>query len=150
VPSILKPWNEPRKTQNQNLSRCENFRKDGNQVIREEIKNFAKAAVEISGALVEGAEKGELAPAMFLFEMIGLYPVAAGAPADDEEAKDGADGAEFSKVLLQRLHLPESSEDGGGSGLVEWDRRRRQFGRMKSSGVGFRYPGRRSKLTEIR
>ena len=50
--------------------------------------------------------------------MNGLYPVAAGASADDEDTQKAENGAELAKVLLQRLHLPESSEDGKGSGAV--------------------------------
>jgi hypothetical protein len=89
------------------------------QGVREAIANLVGTeAVEISGALVEEAKKGELAPAKFLFEMSGLYPLAAGASADDEDAQDAEDGAELAKVLLQRLHLPESSEEGEGSGAV--------------------------------
>jgi hypothetical protein len=90
------------------------------QAVREAIANLVGIeAVEISGALVEEAKKGELAPAKFLFEMSGLYPVAAGASADDEDAQDAEDGVELAKVLLQGLHLPESSEDGEVSGAVE-------------------------------
>ena len=55
------------------------------------------------------AKKGELAPAKFLFEVIGLYPVSA-EPADEEE--EAAEyGNEFAKALLQRLALPGSGED---------------------------------------
>lgn len=66
-------------------------------------------ALAITSALVGAAKKGELAPAKFLFEMIGLYPVSAGAA--DEEAEDAEDGNEFAKALLQRLALPGSGED---------------------------------------
>jgi len=70
-------------------------------------------ALDITSALVEEAKKGELAPAKFLFEVIGLYPVSAG-PAD-EEAEAAEDGNEFAKALLQRLALPGSGEDAEGA-----------------------------------
>ena len=66
-------------------------------------------ALNITAALAEEAKKGELAPAKFLFEMIGLYPMTAGPV--DEEAEDAEDGNEFAKALLKHLALPGSGED---------------------------------------
>ena len=66
-------------------------------------------ALNITAALAEEAKKGELAPAKFLFEMIGLYPMSAGSV--DEEAEDAEDGNEFAKALLKHLALPGSGED---------------------------------------
>jgi|HubBroStandDraft_3_1064219.scaffolds.fasta_scaffold276307_2 hypothetical protein len=80
------------------------------QAIRAMIaKTVGGQALDITSALVEEAKKGELAPAKFLFEMIGLYPVSVGAA--DEEAEDAEDGNEFAKALLQRLALSGSGED---------------------------------------
>lgn len=70
-------------------------------------------ALAITSALVGEAKKGELAPAKFLFEMIGLYPVSAGSA--DEEAEDAEDGNEFAKALLKHLALPGSGEDEDGA-----------------------------------
>lgn len=90
------------------------------QAVREAIANLVGAkAVEISGALAEEAKKGDLAPAKFLFEMIGLYPVDPGASVENEDAQDAEDGAELAKVLLQRLHLPGSSGEASGAATEE-------------------------------
>jgi hypothetical protein len=72
-------------------------------------------AVVICTALAEEARKGELAPAKFLFEMIGLYPMSAAAAGEDEELDaDGEDGEDLARVLLQRLKLPvEHPEEDG-------------------------------------
>lgn len=72
-------------------------------------------AVEICTALAEEARKGELAPAKFLFEMSGLYPVSAAAAGEDDELDaDGEDGEDLARVLLQRLKLPvENPEEEG-------------------------------------
>lgn len=86
------------------------------QAVRETIANLVGAeAVVICTALAEEARKGELAPAKFLFEMIGLYPVSAAAAGEDEELDaDGEDGEDLARVLLQRLKLPveQPEEDG--------------------------------------
>jgi hypothetical protein len=86
------------------------------QAVRETIANLVGAeALVICTALSEEARKGELAPAKFLFEMIGLYPVsAAAADADEELDADGEDGEDLARVLLQRLKLPveQPEEDG--------------------------------------
>ena len=66
-------------------------------------------ALDITSTLVEEAKKGELAPAKFLFEMMGLYPVSAAAD-EEEEAAEG--GNEFEKALLRQLALPGSGEEG--------------------------------------
>lgn len=90
------------------------------QAVRDAIVNRVGAqAVEISDALVEEAKKGELTPAKFLFEMIGLYPIVAGTSVEDEDAQDAEEGEDFAKLLLQRLHLPGSSEEAEESGAVE-------------------------------
>ena len=86
------------------------------QSVRETIANLmgAEAGV-ICTALAEEARKGELAPAKFLFEMIGLYPVSAADAGEDEELDaDGEDGEDLARVLLQRLKLPveQPEEDG--------------------------------------
>ena len=76
------------------------------EVLRVTIANsVGAAAVDICCALAEEAQKGELAPAKFLFEMIGLYPVA-GANEDDEFEQDGEEGGDLAQVLLRRLTLP--------------------------------------------
>jgi hypothetical protein len=88
------------------------------QAVRETIANLVGAeALVICTALSEEARKGELAPAKFLFEMIGLYPAsaaAADADADEELDADGEDGEDLARVLLQRLKLPveQPEEDG--------------------------------------
>lgn len=86
------------------------------QAVRETIANLVGAeAVVICTALAEEARKGELAPAKFLFEMIGLDPVSAAAAGVDEELDaDGEDGEDLARVLLQRLKLPveQPEEDG--------------------------------------
>ena len=86
------------------------------QAIRETIANLVGVeAVEICTALAEEARKGELAPAKFLFEMSGLYPVSAAAAGDDDDLDGGGkDGEDLAKVLLQRLKLPveQPEEDG--------------------------------------
>jgi hypothetical protein len=86
------------------------------QAVRETIANLVGAeAVVICTALAEEARKGELAPAKFLFEMIGLYPMSAAAAGEDEELDaDGEDGEDLARVLLQRLKLPvEHPEEDG-------------------------------------
>jgi hypothetical protein len=80
------------------------------QAIRAMIANtVGTQALEITAALVEEAKKGELAPAKFLFEIIGLYPVSADPANEEEEAAE--EGNDFAKALLQRLALPGSGED---------------------------------------
>lgn len=76
------------------------------QAIRETIANTVGAdALDICCALAEEAGKGELAPAKFLFEMIGLYPAVA-ANEDDEYEQEGEGGGDLAQVLLRRLALP--------------------------------------------
>lgn len=75
------------------------------QAIREAIANRVGAeAVDICAALAEEAKKGELTPAKFLFEMIGLYPASAMQATDDEEV-DQEEGNDLAQVLLRRLSL---------------------------------------------
>jgi hypothetical protein len=84
------------------------------QALRELIANLVGVeSLDICNALAEEAKKGELAPAKFLFEMSGLYPVSAVAE-DEELHADGEDGEDLAKVLLQRLKLPvENPEEDG-------------------------------------
>jgi hypothetical protein len=85
------------------------------QAIRESITNLVGVeALDICSALAEEAKKGELAPAKFLFEMSGLYPVSVTAGADDDPDAESEDGNDLARVLLQRLALPvETPEEDG-------------------------------------
>lgn len=75
------------------------------QAIRETIANTVGAhALDICCALAEEARKGELAPAKFLFEMIGLYPAVAAT--EDDECEQEGEGGDLAQVLLRRLALP--------------------------------------------
>jgi hypothetical protein len=56
------------------------------------------AAMDIIAALIEKAEQGEVAPAKYLFEMVGLYP------ATEETAAKPEDSLAY--TLLQRMGLP--------------------------------------------
>ena len=79
--------------------------------IRAMVANTLRGqALDITSALVEEAKKGELAPAKFLFEMMGLYPVSAAAADEEDEAAEG--GNEFAKALLRQLALPGSGAEG--------------------------------------
>lgn len=77
------------------------------QAIREAIANRVGAeAVDICAALAEEAKKGELTPAKFLFEMIGLYPASAmPANGDEESDQEQEEGNDLAQVLLRRLSL---------------------------------------------
>ncbi len=70
------------------------------------------AAMGIVGALIQEAEQGEVAPAKYLFEMVGLYP------ATEETASKPEDSLAY--TLLQKMGLPPLEEDGaearGGAG----------------------------------
>lgn len=61
-------------------------------------------ALDICCALAEEARKGELAPAKFLFEIIGLYPAVAAT--EDDECEQEGEGGDLAQVLLRRLALP--------------------------------------------
>jgi hypothetical protein len=65
------------------------------------------AALGIVGALIEKAEGGEVAPAKYLFEMVGLYPVT------EETAPKPEDSLAY--TLLQRMGLPPLEEECAGA-----------------------------------
>jgi len=61
--------------------------------------------------LAEEARKGELAPAKFLLEMSGLYPVSAVAAGEDEEVDaDGEDGEDLAKVCCSDSSCPSNCQ----------------------------------------
>jgi hypothetical protein len=62
------------------------------------------AALGIVGALIEKAEDGEVGPAKYLLEMVGLYP------ATEETASNPEDSLAY--TLLQRMGLPPLEEEG--------------------------------------
>jgi hypothetical protein len=62
------------------------------------------SATSIVAALIEKAEKGEVAPAKYLFEMVGLYPATAETSSKPEDS--------LAYTLLQRMGLePEPGEE---------------------------------------
>ena len=74
--------------------------------VREQIAGLvAGSAEKMTNAMIEEAGKGVLAQYKFLLEVTGVYP----ASQAEESAQDDADG--LAKILLERLHLPNSVED---------------------------------------
>ena len=70
-------------------------------VIREEIKNqVGTAASGMVASGIEEANKGHYAAMKFLFELIGLYPVAEGV--EEGTSEDG-----LAKTLFRRLGIAE-------------------------------------------
>jgi hypothetical protein len=67
------------------------------------------SAIEIVGKLIELAIDGELAPAKYLFEMVGLYPASAETSSKPEES--------LAYTLLQRMGLPPEPEGLGDENL---------------------------------
>jgi hypothetical protein len=66
---------------------------------RKEIsRQVREASIGIVDRLIELAEEGELAPAKYLFEMVGLYPAM-------EEAKSKPENS-LAYTLLKRMGLP--------------------------------------------
>ena len=62
------------------------------------------SSLEIVNGLIRAAAKGEVGPAKYLFEMVGLYP------ATEETSSKPEDSLAF--TLLQRMGLPPLEEDG--------------------------------------
>lgn len=74
--------------------------------VRKEISGMVKAeAAEITGAVIDQAKAGQLAPAKYLLEMAGVYPVAT----DGEQATEGEDS--MVKSFLARLEAPPKPPD---------------------------------------
>jgi hypothetical protein len=66
---------------------------------RKEIsRQVREASIGIVDRLIELAEEGELAPAKYLFEMVGLYPAT-------EETKSKPENS-LAYTLLKRMGLP--------------------------------------------
>jgi hypothetical protein len=63
------------------------------------------SAMDIIVALIQKAEDGELAPAKYLFEMVGLYP-----PTEETSSKP-EDSLAY--TLLQRMGLPPELDSPG-------------------------------------
>lgn len=83
-------------------SRKKNGEKLDPAKVRQEIAGIVKAgAGMITDAVMDKAVHGELAPAKFLLEMAGVYPVSAdGSLSTDDES--------LAKTLLDRLNIPDS------------------------------------------
>jgi len=70
--------------------------------VRKDIaKIVGSGAKKVAKAVMEGALKGQLAPARFLFEVAGVYPPVA----DGEQATQEEDC--LAKTLLERLNIPK-------------------------------------------
>ena len=82
--------------------------------VREQIAGLvAGSADKMTSAMIEEAGKGLLAQYKFLLEVSGVYP------ASTVEESGAEDSNVLAKVLLERLHLPnslegEGAEDGAG------------------------------------
>lgn len=71
--------------------------------VRNDVANIVgSGAKKIAAAVVEEAKKGQLAPAKFLFEMAGVFPV----PTESEPAT-GDDEESLAKVLMEKLKTAE-------------------------------------------
>ncbi len=74
---------------------------DPAEVRKDIAKLVGSRATKVAKAVMEGALKGQLAPARFLFEVAGVYP----ALTDGEQATEEEDC--LAKTLLERLNIPE-------------------------------------------
>lgn len=91
---------------------------DPAEVRKDIAKLVGSRATKVAKAVMEGALKGQLAPARFLFEVAGVYP----ALTDGEQATEEEDC--LAKTLLERLNIPqkpviEEDEEPAGTGDVE-------------------------------
>jgi hypothetical protein len=69
--------------------------------VRKEISNMlGNSATEIAAGMIKAALAGELAPAKYLFEMAGLYPVT-----EETEATNPQEDS-LAHILLKRMGLP--------------------------------------------
>jgi len=73
---------------------------DPAEVRKDIAKIVGSGAKKVAKAVMEGALKGQLAPARFLFEVAGVYP----AVTDGEQATEEEDC--LAKTLLDRLNIP--------------------------------------------
>ena len=74
--------------------------------IRQQIKNqVGNAASGMVASGIEEANKGHYAAMKFLFELIGLYPVAEG-------AEEGASEDGLAKTLFRRLGISDETSAG--------------------------------------
>jgi hypothetical protein len=71
-------------------------------------KSVREASTRIVTQLIAKAENGEVAPARYLFEMVGLYPVT-------EEAVPKPENS-LAHILLERMGLPPETDDEKQSG----------------------------------
>jgi len=74
---------------------------DPAEVRKDIAKIVGSGAKKVAKAVMEGALKGQLAPARFLFEVAGVYP----AVTDGEQATEEEDC--LAKTLLDRLNIPK-------------------------------------------
>jgi hypothetical protein len=84
--------------------------------LRADIDKLIRSAAEIiAQALIDAAKAGQVAPAKYLFEAVGLYPVT-------EETMPKPEGESLAERLLKRMGLPTEpvidGEDGEKSGGV--------------------------------
>jgi len=71
--------------------------------VREEIADMVKSkAKNLAAVVLEHAEKGELAPVRFLFEMAGVYPQTS------EGSVTSVEEDCLAKTLLDRLNIPDT------------------------------------------
>jgi hypothetical protein len=76
--------------------------------VREQIAELVASSTDkMTNAMIEEAGKGLLAQYKFLLEVSGVYPPSG----SDESAAE--DSNVLAKILLERLHLPNSLEDEG-------------------------------------
>ena len=69
--------------------------------VRNDVTNIVGAgAKKITQAVVEEAQKGQLAPMKYLFEMAGVYP----APVSEKAPEVEDDGESFAKLVYETLN----------------------------------------------
>ena len=77
--------------------------------VREQIAGLVAGSTDkMTNAMIEEAGKGLLPQYKFLLEVSGVYP------ASGTEESAAEDSNVLAKVLLERLHLPNSLEDEAG------------------------------------
>jgi hypothetical protein len=96
------------KTPAQEISSRENMPaaippKDLVEARKEIAKRVREASMRIVNRLIELAGEGEVGPAKYLFEMVGLYPVT-------EEAASKPENS-LAYTLLQRMGLPAETDE---------------------------------------
>jgi hypothetical protein len=77
--------------------------KDLGEARKEIARTVCEASVRIVNRLIELAETGEVTPAKYLFEMVGLYPVV-------EETNSKPENS-LAYTLLQRMGLPTDDKE---------------------------------------